>query len=53
MSRDNRVEHLLKKCTETEWWRRKNGIDGNTDMVDVLRVEEAFAEIGRWKRWVR
>ena len=40
MSRDSRVEHLLKECTETEWWRRKNGI----------WMEEAIAEIERWRR---
>ena len=25
-SRDSGVEHLLKECRKTEWWRRKYGI---------------------------
>ena len=49
MSRDSRVEYLLKECTETEWWRRKNVIYKDKDMVDVLRMEEAIAEIERWR----
>ena len=50
MSQDSRVEHLLKECTETEWLRRKDGIDEDMDMVDVLRTEEAIAEIKWWRK---
>ena len=42
MSRDSRVKHLLKECTETDWWRRKNGIYEDTDIIDVLKMEEAI-----------